>query len=300
MGAHRMDRPLRAIGRRRFLASAAGAAAAGGAGLLGRRAWGGSKTAISEYPLDDAAGPPSGIRLGVRRVIWSVETREPVVALTFDDGPDPELTPQILDILDRFNLKATFFVIGYNVVRQPDLAVEVAHRGHEIGNHTWTHVDLTRQPPDEARWQLTLCQKAIADVTGTHPKYFRPPRGLLSGTAARYAAESDSDVVLWSVGRAAAGGSAPAAIASHTVDATQPGDIVLLHDGIGREALRTDLDGDGPIRRRRGRELAALPRIIEGILSKGLRPTTVSGLLAAAEADRPSSSVARRSADEQA
>lgn len=271
------------VGRRRFLLSAgAAAAAAGGAGLLTRRAWG-RNTSISEYPLDEAAGPPGGIRLGVQRVIWSVETREPVVALTFDDGPDPQLTPRILDILDRYAVTSTFFAMGYSVARHQDLAVEVVARGHEIGNHTWTHLDLTRQTPDEVRRQLEMCQRALQAVAAAPPKYFRPPRGLLGGHATRYAAESDADIVLWSVGRGVGGVGTPSAIADHIVGSIEPGDIVLLHDGVGRESLRTDLDGPGPIRRRRAVELEALPAIIEGILDKGLRPTTVSGLLATAQ-----------------
>jgi len=273
------DRPR--IGRRRFL-TAAGAAVAGSAGLLARGALGSSGATLSQHAIDEAAGPPDGLRLGVHRVIWSVETTEPAVAFTFDDGPDAELTWRVLDILDRYDVKATFFVMGHSVTRLPGAVTEAVARGHEIGNHTWTHVDLTRQSPEEARWQLELCQKAVQGAIGTPPKYFRPPRGLLDGTSTRYAAEANSDIILWSLGRGVSGVGTPRAVAAHVVDNVQSGDILLLHDGVGRESLRTDLDGPGPIRRRREVEIEALPAIIEGVLDRGLRPTTVSGLLAAA------------------
>ena len=266
--------------RRGFLALA-GAATAGAVGTLGPRARG--RDPSPDAMLNNAAGPPEGARLGTQRVIWSVDTDEPTVAFTFDDGPAPDLTPRILDILDDYDVKATFFVMGYSVERAPQLAAEVAARGHEIGNHTWTHVDMTRNPPTEARRQLLLCQDAVREAVGTTPKYFRPPRGQLTGTAARYAAESGYDVVLWSVGRGVSGVGTARAIADHVVTDVEPGDIVLLHDGVGREFLRTDLDGPGPVRRRRLVELEALPAIIEGTLARGLRPTTMSGLLAAAQ-----------------
>lgn len=268
------------MNRRKFLAMTAGAAAAGGGAIVTRAAWGGGPK-LSLYPLDEAAGPPAGVRLGIQRVIWSVESNEPLVALTFDDGPDPELTPRVLDVLDSYGLTATFFVMGHSVTRDPSLVLETVTRGHEIGNHTWTHVDLTRQRPEDARLQLALCQHAVRSAAGVVPKYFRPPRGLLSGAATRHAAESDSDIVLWSVGRGVSGVGTPRTVARHVVGEVEAGDIVLLHDGVGRESLRSD-DGPRPVRRRREVEIAALREIIEGVLAKGLRPTTVSGLLAMA------------------
>src|SRR5688572_12628841 len=102
------------LSRRGFFGMAAMAAGTASTyGLLGRV--GDEAEAI---PLAEAAGPPDGVRLGTHRVVWSVETDEPVVALTFDDGPDPDLTPRIIEILDRYDAKATFFVVGYNADRR--------------------------------------------------------------------------------------------------------------------------------------------------------------------------------------
>lgn len=272
--------PEQRLGRRRFLglAGAAGVAgAAGSLGVLGRR----SDADTDEVPLADATSPPDGARLGVRNVIWSVPTERPVVAFTFDDGPDPALTPQILDTLDRYGIKATFFVVGYNVERGPDLLAEVMARGHEIGNHTWRHVDLTTQSSEDARRSIALGERAVVAATGQAPKYFRPPRGQITGTAMRYAAESGNDIVLWSVGRGVPGTGDRRSVTEHVLGEVRPGDIVLMHDGIGRETFRTNLDGPGPLRMRRDVEIDALPEIIEGTLERGLEFVTISGLLAA-------------------
>lgn len=275
------NRP-RQVSRRGFF-GVAGMAVAGTAGTLGflRRDDDAKK---EEVPLADAAGPPDGARLGIHRVVWSVETDRPVIAFTFDDGPDPDLTPRILEILDRYEVKATFFVVGYNAERRPDLLAEAVARGHEIGNHTWRHVDLTKQRSEEARRSIALGECAVYAAVGSTPRYFRPPRGQLTGTAMRYAAENANDIVLWSVGRGVRGAGDPRSVTDHVLGEIRPGDIVLLHDGIGRETFRTNLDGPGPLRLRRDVEVRALPAIIEGTLERGLRPVTVSALL---DASRP-------------
>lgn len=230
--------------------------------------------------LDQAAAPPDGVRQGMNRVVWSADTSEPVVALTFDDGPDPELTPRILDVLDRFEVPATFFVMGYNALAHPALVAEAAARGHEIGSHTWTHLDLVDQSPEEMRRQLTLGHTVVRSAIGKDPTHFRPPYGRLSGPAVRYAAEMDNDIILWSLGRGPGTGTA-SEVADHVVGNVRPGDIILLHDGIGRETFDTDIEGWGPVRRRREVEVHALPRVIERTLESGMRFATVSDLLGA-------------------
>jgi peptidoglycan/xylan/chitin deacetylase (PgdA/CDA1 family) len=271
--------PEQRLGRRRFLGLAGAAGVVGAAGSLGfldRN----SRADTEEVPLADAASPPDGARLGVRNVIWSVATERPLVAFTFDDGPDPALTPQILDILDRYAIKATFFVVGYNAERRPDLLAEAVARGHEIGNHTWRHVDLTKQASEDARRSIALGERAVVAATGQTPRYFRPPRGQITGTAMRYAAENGNDIVLWSVGRGVPGTGDARSVREHVLGEVQAGDIVLMHDGIGRETFRTNLDGPGPLRLRRDVEIEALPAIIEGTLERGLEPVTISGLVA--------------------
>lgn len=258
-----------------------GAAAAGAGGLGAGLAYGSEPE--PELDLADAASPPDGLRLGARRLVWNVETTEPVAALTFDDGPDPDLTPRILDVLDRYDVRASFHVMGYNAVENPALLREIASRGHEIGSHTFSHPNLRNQTPEETERQLHLCADVIRSVTGRDVRYFRPPYGILTGPAARQAAALGYDVVLWSLGRGVPGEGTPRDVADHVVGNLRAGDIILLHDGIGTETF-DDLDGKGPVRRRRDVEVDALPQIIERSLESGIRFTTLEELL---ETPRP-------------
>ena len=105
---------------------------------------------------------------------------ESSIAITFDDGPNPTVTPQILDLFDRHNAKATFFLIGRHVRAFPALAKEIAARGHAIGNHTETHPALTFLSPQQIAEQLNRCDDAILSATGTKPKWMRPPFGFRS------------------------------------------------------------------------------------------------------------------------
>lgn len=241
---------------------------------------------VRDRRADETAEAPSsaalhGARLGTQRVVWSVETKQPLVALTFDDGPDPDLTPQILDILDRYGLQATFFVMGVNAKRHKDLVTAAHSHGHEIGNHTWMHDDLTMQGTDQARESIALGDDAVLSAIGARSRYFRPPQGKVSNPALRYAAENHNDVVLWSLSRGVKDVGRPREVADYVLGKIGPGDIVLLHDGVGREGLRKKTAEPGPRRLRRDVELRALPSIIERTLERGLRPVTLSELLAA-------------------
>jgi peptidoglycan/xylan/chitin deacetylase (PgdA/CDA1 family) len=100
------------------------------------------------------------------------------LAITFDDGPNPAITPKLLDLLDRYNAKATFFLIGRFVRECPALVKETAARGHALGNHTETHPNLFWLGPSQIAVELRLCHNAIANATGAPPKWFRPPYGF--------------------------------------------------------------------------------------------------------------------------
>ena len=173
------------VDRRQFLGrttvSLAGLAAGGiamGAGELGR----------ATRERDDTALPGGpGRELGCRQLIWSVPTAEPLAALTFDDGPDPELTPRILAVLARYDVRATFNVMGYNAVRHCDLIRALVDGGHELGNHTWSHQDLAFQSPTATGRQLDRGLAAIERTAGVRPRFFRPPRGELTGAAVQAA-----------------------------------------------------------------------------------------------------------------
>jgi peptidoglycan/xylan/chitin deacetylase (PgdA/CDA1 family) len=265
------------MNRRWFLAGGGTAVLAAGAALgadpLGQRR-------ARELDAGAVAAAPGG-RLGQRRLVWSVPTTAPLVALTFDDGPDPEFTPRILAVLAAYGARATFNQMGANAVRHPGLAGAVVAAGHEVGNHTWSHQDLAFCSARQAQRQLELGRDAIESVAGVRPRFFRPPRGELTGSALRAAAALGHDVLLWSVARGPAGVGTPAGVADHLGRSVGRGDVVALHDGVGRGTFRPGGRAAALLRARRAVEVAALPAALERIVAAGLRPVTASELLAA-------------------
>ncbi|KAJ3068586.1 chitin deacetylase, partial [Quaeritorhiza haematococci] len=117
-------------------------------------------------------------------------------AITYDDGPAP-YTPAILDYLDQKNLKATFFVVGSRVVQSPDILLRAFRAGHQIGVHTWSHRYLTTQPNDVVVAELEYTARAIEEVIGTRPKYFRPPFGDIDDRVRAIAAAMGLTPVMW-------------------------------------------------------------------------------------------------------
>jgi peptidoglycan-N-acetylglucosamine deacetylase len=153
------------------------------------------------------------------------------MALTFDDGPNPSVTPALLDLLDRHDVRATFFVIGKHVRQVPVLAREISERGHELGNHTQTHPRLTFCSPSRTREELDQCGDAIEAATGTKPRWMRPPFGfrspILDGIARK---RGSRGVVMWSAS-AQDWKPQPAESVIERLRLARGGDIVLLHDG---------------------------------------------------------------------
>lgn len=157
------------------------------------------------------------------------------MAITFDDGPNPAVTPALLDLLDQYQARATFFLIGRNVRLFPDLTREIAKRGHAIGNHTETHPSLTFMCPRRIADELARCDEAIESVTGKRSRWMRPPYGFrgpqLNGVVReRGPQRSPLGVVMWSV-LAWDWKPQPAAPVIRRLRRARGGDIVLLHDG---------------------------------------------------------------------
>lgn len=121
------------------------------------------------------------------------------VALTYDDGPSPVHTPALLDVLEKYNTKATFFLMGEHVQRHPQLARRVAAAGHTIGNHTYTHPKLMFCSAARAQRELELCQQIIFDTTGVTPRVFRPPFGGRRPVVLRLARAMGLEPVTWNV-----------------------------------------------------------------------------------------------------
>jgi peptidoglycan-N-acetylglucosamine deacetylase len=121
------------------------------------------------------------------------------LAITFDDGPNPAITPNLLDLLDRYHAKATFFLIGRFVRECPSLVKETAARGHVIGNHTDTHPNLSLLVPSQVRAELHLCHDAISETLGTLPKWFRPPYGFRNPWVIPEAQKLDYRTAMWTL-----------------------------------------------------------------------------------------------------
>jgi len=125
-------------------------------------------------------------------LIWRVKTRSKLIYLTFDDGPVPEVTPQVLDILDAFGWKATFFCVGENVVKYPDLYQEILARGHRTGNHSYNHIRGFRYATEEYVQNVKKASEMIQS------KLFRPPHGRIKPAQLK-ALRKEYDIVMWDV-----------------------------------------------------------------------------------------------------
>ncbi len=230
----------------------------------------------------DAASPDDQLR-GAHRLVWDIATSKPYVAITFDDGPDPRWTPKVLEALAAAGAKATFFMMGYNLTKHSDLAKEVVAAGHDLGNHTWSHQDLSFEDPPSARREIIECKAALKAVLDSDTTHFRPPRGELSGAALRTTAEQNYDTFLWSVSRNDAGVGNPKDVADHIVARLRPGAIIDVHDSIGRGLF---LDQQDPIvkllKAKRDVDVASIPQILEQGMAAGLQFVTLSELLATA------------------
>jgi chitin deacetylase len=165
----------------------------------------------------------------IRRRLRTFEPK--LLALTFDDGPDPKVTPRILESLRKHNARATFFVLGSRAARHPELMKEIADQGHAIGSHTATH--LKKPSAARAVKELDWTESVIAETTGRRTSIFRPPYGILNNQTTAEAIRRGMAVFLWTISSADTKKIGAEAIASNVINTPNPGDIVLMHDGSG-------------------------------------------------------------------
>lgn len=155
-----------------------------------------------------------------------------VVALTFDDGPMPVYTGQILDILDKYHAKATFFMIGNRMEQYPGIVKEVASRGMVIGNHTLTHPrDLRTLNDQQIGREIKTCSNLSDQLTGQRHYLFRPPRGMLNNRVIRDIRAQGYTIIMWSVCGDNRAAGTPELMARRVTQQIKPGQIILLHDG---------------------------------------------------------------------
>ena len=164
------------------------------------------------------------------KTLVSGDPQSSAVCLTFDDGPG-ESTPLILDTLKRCGVRATFFLLGENVERLPELARRIAEEGHEIGNHTFSHPYFCWKMPGRILWEVRRAQEVIETATGRRPKLFRPPYGVRWFGLSSILKKLQLTAVMWSVSGVDWRYPAPR-IVERVIHNTRAGSIILLHDGV--------------------------------------------------------------------
>lgn len=269
------------VGRRNFLrgglVAAAGAMVGAGSALVPRL------FPPKHLPFDGgyaaAADRSDYERRGQVNATWYVETNEPVVAFTFDDGPGPRWTSMVLDTLDAFGVSATFFVVGRHLAAHADLVRGRLDR-HEVGNHSWSHPDLAMLDAPKVERQISRAHDTIQRLTGRVPGLLRPPYGHLGGSTLIAADKLGYDVVLWSHEMNEQRYLRhPRDQVQDIVTNVQPGQIVLAHD-VGTSDRLVAL-----------RQLGAM---FTGLRQRGFRFVTVSELIATSQPGQAASGVSRK------
>ena len=197
------------------------------------------------------------------KVYRSVETEKKQIAITFDDGPHPILTPKILEILARYHVPATFFMVGQNVLNYPEAARAVIDAGHEVGNHTFTHPHIARLSEQTIFEEIGRCEDALEELCEYRPHILRTPQGALTPSLEKCLLEEDYILVLWSLDTRDWDNKSTDAIVRSVLDGVKSGDIILMHDYIGYNSKTPE----------------ALETIIPELLSLGYEFVTVSELL---------------------
>jgi peptidoglycan/xylan/chitin deacetylase (PgdA/CDA1 family) len=200
------------------------------------------------------------------RTCWRGRTDTNSVALTFDDGPSPD-TEGILDVLAKYNLSATFFMVGREVESFPGIAQRVLAEGHEVGNHSYSHPSYLFQRAAQTHAQIRRAQSVIAETIGVRPQMARPPYGVRTPAYFRAARALDLQTVQWDVAGFDWKRITPRQIADNVLRKAQPGSIILLHDGdsAGKNTRKNTVD--------------ALPLIIKGLRDRDLQIAPLSQLL---------------------
>ncbi|WP_245238066.1 polysaccharide deacetylase family protein [Streptomyces roseochromogenus] len=184
------------------------------------------------HPGDSHASEPAGVELPGRPEFY-VHQGPRAIALTIDDGPNPEWTPQVLDILHRYAVTATFCQVGARVSAYPSLVRAVAAEGHLIANHTWTHADLAQASATTVRSQLERTSDTIEKVTGRRPTIFRAPYGAWSEPTLATCREMGMRLLDWSVDPHDWSRPGTSRIVERIMAHAHPGSIILEHDGGG-------------------------------------------------------------------
>lgn len=205
--------------------------------------------------------PAGSLPPGTKVSYTSAPAPGPFIAITFDDGPVVPNTPRLLDMLAARGIKATFFTVGYNVQRNPNIVRRIVADGHEIANHTWTHGKLSGMSDAGVRSELQRSHDALTSITGTAPRMYRPPYGAITARQKQWImSEFGYPTILWSVDPQDWRTRSASMTRSRILNETRPGAIILVHD-----IHASSID--------------AMPGTLDGLLAKGFRFVTVSQLI---------------------
>lgn len=160
-----------------------------------------------------------------RSIIWIQKNTVKSICLTFDDGPHPVYTPMLLDLLDKYNVKSTFFLVGKEIEKHPDIAKEIVQRGHKVGGHSFSHNAELKSGLTSFSCEIEECNKIIERATGQCTKLFRPPWGILSVKLIFYCIVNKIKVVMWSYDSLDYRKEP-----YNNIFEVREGDIVLMHD----------------------------------------------------------------------
>src|ERR1700730_12720555 len=228
-------------------------------------------TAVASAENTVSTSPPEKINTPAEPHVTfnSVNVDGPYIAMTFDDGPSQKLTPKLLDLLAAHHIKATFFVIGQNVVDHPEVVQRAIREGHEIGNHSWSHPNLGKMSDENVRRELQKTDDAIKSAAGVRPTLMRPPYGSITAHEKKWIhADFGYQIILWDVDPLDWKRPGPTAVCNRILKETRAGSIVLSHD-----------IHPGTIE--------AMPATFEQLEAKGFRFVTVSQLIAMAVPETP-------------
>ncbi|MFH3478785.1 polysaccharide deacetylase family protein [Xanthobacter variabilis] len=215
---------------------------------------------IATASATPAHQPGAGPRKGMTYRSFNVD--QPYIALTFDDGPSPETTPQLLSILKARGIKATFFVLGNMAAKHPEVLKMIADDGHEIGNHSWSHPQLTRIPLAAADKQVGETSALVEEVTGHKPRYLRPPYGSMKPALRDHLEDAFGvTIVNWSVDPLDWKHRDAKVVHDEIMKQVKPGAIVLSHDIYPST-------------------VAAMEQVLDELIAKGYKFGTISDLIA--------------------
>jgi peptidoglycan-N-acetylglucosamine deacetylase len=223
--------------------------------------WAFAEQEVDKSVLELLAQHQAELEKGVRHAKFMCGSRNvKQVALTFDDGPHPKYTPQLLAILRKYNAKATFFVVGKQSELYPNLVKQEVAEGHSIGNHTYHHINLTKIPQEDVATEIKACGDVIRHITGRAPHLFRPPGGDYDNNVAIAAEALGYTMVLWTDDPGDYASPGEKVIERRLLDRIGDGGIILIHDGVQQT-------------------IDVLPQILDHLRQRGYKFVTIDEMM---------------------